>query len=48
MMKNTCAITQNVLLALIALFGASSCLAQSGNFKLEKLATGSGHSDRGR
>ena len=40
MMKNTCAITQNVLLALIVFFWTSSCPAQSGNFKLEKVGDG--------
>lgn len=40
LIKNTCAIAHNVLLALIVFFGASSGLAQSDNFKLEKVGDG--------
>lgn len=39
-MKNTWMSMQNVLLAFVVFFGTNSCLAQSGNFKLEKIGDG--------
>jgi cyclase len=39
-MKNISMSMQNVLLAFVVFFGANSCLAQGGNFKLEKVGDG--------